>query len=123
MKLRASIAARSSAGGRELLAGGLAAFLASACCLGPLLLTMLGVAGAWIGNLTLLEPYRPLFIAAALAALFLAYRRIWRPAAACEPGQVCAQPQADRSYKVFFWIVVALVIVAVGFPLIAPWFY
>jgi mercuric ion transport protein len=113
-----------SGGGRSaLLIGGLAAILASTCCLGPLVLITLGVSGAWIGNLTLLEPYRPLFIGAALVALFFAYRRIWRAPAACETGQVCALPQVNRSYKAVFWIVVALVIVALGFPLIAPWFY
>ncbi len=51
-------------------AGGLAAITASTCCLGPLVLVALGFSGAWIGNLTVLEPYRPLFIGAALVALF-----------------------------------------------------
>jgi hypothetical protein len=50
-------------GSGALLAGGLAAILASTCCLGPLVLVALGLSGAWIGNLTLLEPYRPFFIA------------------------------------------------------------
>jgi mercuric ion transport protein len=59
-----------------LLAGGLAAVLASTCCLGPLVLVTLDFSGAWIGNLTALEPYRPLFIGAALVALFFAWRRI-----------------------------------------------
>lgn len=113
--------ARSGRG--ALLTGGLAAILASTCCLGPLVLITLGVSGAWISNLTLLEPYRPIFIGAAVVALFFAYRRIWRAPAGCEPGQVCALPQVNRSYKALFWIVVALVIVALGFPLLAPWFY
>ena len=51
------------AGSGALLVGGLAAILASTCCLGPLVLVALGLSGAWIGNLTLLEPYRPFFIA------------------------------------------------------------
>ena len=41
-----------------LAAGGLAAILASACCLGPLILVLLGFSGAWIANLAVLEPYR-----------------------------------------------------------------
>lgn len=106
-----------------LLTGGLAAILASTCCLGPLVLITLGVSGAWISHLTLLEPYQPLFIGAAVVALFFAYRRIWRPATDCAPGQVCARPSVNRRYKALFWIVVALVILALGFPLIAPWFY
>jgi MerT mercuric transport protein len=57
-------------GSGALVIGGLAAILASTCCLGPLVLVALGLRGAWIGNLTLLEPYRPVFIAGALVALF-----------------------------------------------------
>ena len=112
-----------SSGGGALQAGGLAAILASTCCLGPLVLITVGVSGAWISNLTVLEPYQPFFIGAAVIALLLAWRRIWRPAAACEPGQVCAVPQVKRTYKLLFGIVVVLVIIALGFPVIAPWFY
>jgi mercuric ion transport protein len=107
----------------SLMTGGLAALLASTCCLGPLVLITLGVSGAWISNLTALEPYRPAFILTAVIALFYAWRRIRRPAAHCEPGQVCAVPRVNRSYRMLFWVVTALVAVALGFPLIAPWFY
>jgi mercuric ion transport protein len=69
-------------GSGALLGGGLAAVLASTCCLGPLILVALGLSGAWIGNLTRLEPYRPFFIARALVALFFAGRHIFRPASA-----------------------------------------
>jgi mercuric ion transport protein len=106
-----------------LAVGGLAAILASACCLGPLLLLALGFSGAWIGNLTLLEPYRPIFIGAALLALVLAYRRIFRAPAACKPGEVCAIPKVRTTYKLLFWVVAALVSVALGFPYIVPFFY
>jgi len=106
-----------------LLAGGVAAILASTCCLGPLVLITLGFSGAWIANLTALEPYRPVFIAAALIALYFAWRRIWRPAAACRPGEVCAVPRVNSAYKALFWIVCALVMIALGFPYVAPWFY
>ncbi len=106
-----------------LLAGGLAAILASTCCLGPLVLVLLGVSGAWIGNLTLLEPYRPVFIGAALVALFFAYRRIFRPVEACAPGEVCAVPRVRAAYKVIFWIVAALIVIAFAFPYFLPLFY
>ena len=110
-------------GRAALAAGGLAAILASTCCLGPLVLITLGFSGAWISNLTLLEPYRPIFIGAALIALYFAYRRIFRPVAACEPGQVCAIPQVRTTYIALFWLVAALVVVALAFPYIAPLFY
>lgn len=106
-----------------LAAGGIAAVLASTCCLGPLALLALGFGGAWIGNLTKLEPYRPVFIGMALIALYFAYRRIYRAAGACEPGEVCAIPQVRTTYKVIFWIVAVLVLVALGFPYVLPFFY
>ena len=106
-----------------LAAGGLAAILASTCCLGPLVLVTLGFSGAWIGNLTALEPYRPIFIGVALVALFFAWRRIFRPVEACKPGEICAIPQVRTSYKLIFWIVVALVAVALAFPYVVPFFY
>ena len=112
-----------TAGGKALLAGGFAAIFASACCLGPLALIMVGVSGAWISHLTALEQYQPLFVSAALVALYFAWRQIWRPAAACEPGQVCATPHVKRAYKVLFGMVVAILVLALGFPLIAAWFY
>ena len=112
-----------SHGRGALLAGGLAAILASTCCLGPLVLVALGVSGAWIGNLTVLEPYRPLFIGAALVALLFAWRRIFRPATDCKQGEVCALPQVRTTYKVIFWIVVALVLIALAFPYVLPFFY
>ena len=111
------------AGGGALFAGGVAAILASVCCLGPLVLLMLGISGAWIGNLTRLEPYRPIFVGAALVALYFAHRRIFRPAADCEPGEVCAVPAVNRAYRILFWIVVALLAVALAYPLVAPLFY
>jgi len=110
-------------GSGALLVGGLAAILASTCCLGPLVLVALGLSGAWIGNLTLLEPYRPFFIAGALMALLFAGRRIFRPVQACQAGEVCAVPGTRRVYKIVFGIVSALVLVALVFPYVAKFFY
>lgn len=106
-----------------LLTGGLAAILASTCCLGPLVLLTLGISGAWIGNLTALEPYRPIFISVAVVALFFAGWQIWRPAVACARGEVCARPQVRRSYQLLFGVVTVLVLIALMFPYVAPWFY
>lgn len=106
-----------------LLTGGLAALLASTCCLGPFVLVGLGFSGAWIGNLTLLEPYRPIFLGAALIAMFFAWRRIYRSVESCKPGEVCAIPQVRTTYKLIFWMVAALLAVALGFPYVLPLFY
>ncbi len=112
--------------GRCALIGGvIAAIAASLCCIGPLVLVMLGVGGAWVGNLAVLEPFRPYFLGAALIALFFAWKKIYRApaAAACTPGSLCAMPQTNRLYKVLFWIVAVLVAAAFVFPYLAPLFY
>lgn len=112
--------------GRGALIGGVAAAIAaSLCCVGPLVLVMLGVGGAWVGNLAVLEPFRPYFLGAALIALFFAWKKIYRApaAAACTPGSLCALPQTNRVYKALFWIVAALIAVAFVFPYLAPLFY
>jgi mercuric ion transport protein len=103
-------------GRMALLTGGVAAILASTCCLGPLVLILLGFSGA-------LEPYRPFFIGVALMALYFAGRRMWRPVAACQPGEVCAMPQVRRSYQFLYGLVALLVLVALAFPYVAPLFY
>lgn len=111
--------------GKVTLAGSvLAAVGASVCCAGPLILLSLGIGGAWIGNLTAFEPYRPLFLAVAVGFLVLSYRKIYRPAAGnCAPGTVCAAPTVRRLYKVLFWSVAALVLLAATFTYFAPLFY
>lgn len=106
-----------------LAVGGVAAILASACCLGPLVLVSVGLGGAWVSNLQMLEPFRPAFIAAALIALFFAWKRIYRAPAACAPGDVCAVPAARQGYKAVFWVVAALVLIALAFPYVVPFFY
>lgn len=105
-----------------LLAAGAAALLASACCLGPLVLALAGVSGAWIGRLPGLEPYQPLFLIAAAVAMIAAGRRIWR-APACDDGRLCAAPAGKRAQKTIFVAIAGLLAIVLGFPLIAPYFY
>lgn len=106
-----------------LATGGLAAILASACCVGPLILVSIGLGGAWVSNLQVLEPLKPGFLGVALLAMIFAYRRIFRPVADCKPGEICALPQARLTYKITFWIVIALMLVAFTFPYFAHYFY
>lgn len=118
-----SVRISDKSGLHSLMAGALATLLASTCCLGPLALLTLGFSGAWISKLTVLEPYQPIFIGAALVALFFAGKRIWRPAAQCAPSELCALPRVRRAYQILFIGVCALLLMALVVPLIAPWFY
>ncbi len=121
--LREMRAPAERSGRGALAAGGLAAILASTCCLGPLALVALGFSGAWIGTLTKLEPYRPLFLGVALVSMAFAWRRIYRPVAECAPGEACALPRTRRLYKAIFWLVTALILVALAYPYVLPYFY
>jgi mercuric ion transport protein len=109
----------------SLVGGALAAIVASVCCLGPFVLVTVGISGAWISNLAAFEPYRPYAIAVALVCMVLAYRKIYATPApeACEPRTLCAVPQTRRIYKMMFWVVSAMVLIAMGFPYAARFFY
>ena len=86
------------------LAGGIAAAIgAGLCCAGPLVLLLLGVSGSWIGNLTLLEPYRPIFILLVVALFSFAGWKIYRPLENCEAGTACATPQVRKRRPIIFW--------------------
>lgn len=65
------------AGKSSLIAGVLAGIAASVCCVGPLVLLALGIGGTWVGNLTTMEPYRPIFIGLTLLFLGLAFRKLY----------------------------------------------
>ena len=69
------------------------------------------------------EPYRPIFIAIALIAIFFAWRRIYRRADDCNPDNTCATPNARKSYKVMFWLVAVLTLTALAYPYVVPLFY
>lgn len=106
-----------------LLGGIVAGIGASLCCAGPLVLLLLGFGGAWVSNLTLLEPYRPLFIAAALIALSIAYMQIFKPKSNCDVGKVCAKPQTNRLYKYLFVGGAVITVFAISSPYLIALFY
>jgi len=111
-------------GARESMAGGiLAAIGASLCCVVPLVLLALGISGAWIANLTALEPYRPVFIGLTVLFIALAYRRLHATAPACAPGEACADPATLSRQRSVFWAVVVLLGALLAVPWLAPLFY
>ncbi|TWO68044.1 mercuric transport protein [Caenimonas sedimenti] len=103
-------------------AAAVASFLASACCVAPLAFVLVGVSGAWIGQLAAFEPYQPIFLAVAALALILAWRKIWR-AQDCGDGRLCAAPAGKRAQKFTFLLVAGLLAIVLGFPFAAPLFY
>lgn len=106
-----------SGGARLLSLGGIAAALgAASCCVIPFALFTFGVSGAWIGNLTALEPYQPIFAAVALGFIGLgAWRQRRKVQIACADGY-CGTKRADRVARIGLWTASVLVVVAVVFP-------
>ncbi len=99
----------------------LGAIAASSCCIVPLVLFSLGVSGAWLGNLTALAPYQPIFVTVTVGSLVGGFWMVYRkPKVACAEGAHCARPVPRRIVELALWSATALVIVAVAFPFVAP---
>jgi mercuric ion transport protein len=100
--------------------GLLAALAAASCCVVPFALFLLGISGAWISNLTALEPYQPIFVAIAFGFLGYGFYLIYRkPAVVCTEGSYCAEPGSKRLAKIGLWAATVLVIMALGVPKLA----
>jgi mercuric ion transport protein len=115
-------AAQGGPRGAALLSVGgvLAALGAASCCVIPFALFLAGIGGAWIGNLTALEPYQPVFAAVALGFVgYGAYLVYWKPGPACADGSYCARPASGRMARIGLWSAGTLVVIAVGFPYLA----
>ncbi len=98
-----------------------AAIVASACCVGPLVLLLLGVSGAWISGLSKLEPFRPYFAAFTLGLLGLGFYLVYRkPKEACEPGSACANPTSRKRNKTALWIISVAAVALLASPYVLP---
>ncbi len=98
------------------LTGALVAGLAaSACCLGPLVLTIAGIGGA--ASALALEPYRPCLLVLTAGFLGLAFYLTYRrTVAACGPGQACARARVNRTGRILLCLVTIVVVLATTFP-------
>lgn len=95
-----------------------AAFLASLCCIGPVLFVTLGI-GA--GLASRFEPLRPYFTVLALAllavGLYTVYgRRARATDSVCEADGRCANPRARSRDKLVFWVATIVALLVLTFP-------
>ncbi|MEJ6020769.1 mercuric transporter MerT family protein [Ramlibacter sp. PS4R-6] len=107
-----------------LTLAGIAALLASTCCVLPLIFAVVGVSGAWIGQLRRMEPYSYPLTALAAASLLVAGWRIWRSAtpdaAQCE-AEACVRSNAAA--RRWFWALAALTVLPIALNQSAHLFY
>ena len=116
---RTTASRRSAAQRARLLsiAGIATALGAASCCVIPFLLFALGVSGAWIANLTALEPYQPVFAALTLGFIGWGAWRLRRKAKiACAEGGYCASERSDRIARIGLWMAAVLIVIALAFP-------
>jgi len=119
---------KDAAAGTALLLAGGAALLASTCCVLPLVLVLVGISGAWIGQLHRLAPYSPWLTGVAIVSLLAAAWWIYRPATAgasgaCAVGEGRACGALGALGRRWFWLVALLTAVPIAASLIAPGFY
>jgi mercuric ion transport protein len=99
-----------------------AAFLASLCCIGPLLFAALGITGA--AALMKFEQYRTHFTVVALLALgagfYFSYRK---PRVARGDDCGCEVPQRRRLGRALLWIATVVVMAIWSFPYFAERFF
>ena len=83
----------------------------------------LGIGGTWVGSLTAMEPYRPIFIGLTLLFLGQAFRRLYLVPPSCALGASCADPLTLRRQRLTFWLVAVLLAGLIAVPWLAPLFY
>lgn len=106
---------------RMIAAGGiLGALGASACCIVPLILMSLGISGAWIGNLTAMAPYKPIFIVITLGFLGYGFWKVYRKPKDCAQGEACARPLPNTVVKTALWGSTVVITLAIFWGSIAP---
>lgn len=109
---------------RSFAVAGIAGLLASACCIGPLVLASMGLGTIAAGIVAMFEPLRPVFILIAFAALGIVGWKIYRrPVTACEPGAACVVPRTGRTYEALFWVTAVVVLALITFPYYIALFY
>lgn len=103
------------------------AFIASACCVGPLVFALLGIGGA--GLLVAFEPYRPYFMALTFVLLGAGFYFTYRRSRASAPTTAgagdavscdCPAPRTNRAGRVMLWVATALVLAFLALPYVLP---
>ena len=100
-----------------------AAFLASLCCVGPLVFVTLGVGASLASRF---EPLRPVFTILTLGLLAIAFYSVYGARAAVDPGQesglscgpegACTVPRKRTKERVLLWAATLVALLLLTFP-------
>lgn len=97
----------------------IAALLASACCIGPVVFGLLGLTG--VGFIAKFEAYRPYLIAVTVFLLGVGFFFTYRKKSDCDSEAACASPRADQINKIVLWSVTAIALALLFAPTILSW--
>ncbi|MEZ5831848.1 MAG: mercuric transporter MerT family protein [Dongiaceae bacterium] len=98
--------------GLIVTSGLLGAIGASSCCVLPLALALVGVSGAWIGGLTALSAYQPIFLGIGALAVGLGFWRTYlRKRSACD-GPDCGTADSQRWTRAGLWFAAVVLLIA-----------
>ena len=128
MNLAASTKSAPPVGAASALTlAGIAALLASVCCVLPLVFVVVGISGAWISQLQRFEPYSPWLAGLALTSLGVAAFRLFSTKApldaACVRDNAATCRTVSAVARRWFWVIALLTAVPLVMPLLAPLFY
>ena len=93
-----------------IIAGG----LASACCIGPLIVVMLGLGSA--SAFIAMEPYRPIFVAITLALIALAGWKHW------QGRKICIANGCPPKKPILLWMLGGVAVFLLISPSLLPYF-
>ena len=105
----------------KIILSALTAIGASACCLLPLVLVMLGIGGSWISTLNVLEPYKIYFIGLTFVFLAFTFKQLYF-SKKCEDGTLCATRPVIKKQRIIFWIATVIIILIITSPYYIPLF-
>ena len=76
-----------------------------------------------MGNLSALEPYRPVLILLVFLFLGLAFRKLYFVPQRCDSEANCNADRTRNTQRIIFWIVPLLVLCLVAIPWLVPLYY
>lgn len=101
--------------------GVLASLIASICCVGPLVLTLLGISGA--AALVKFEVLRLPMIILVLALFGLAGLTLYKKRNSCETGSICTDPKKFKKMVSLYWIGLVIALLGITSPQWVAWIF
>jgi len=107
---------------KALVGGGvLAGIVASICCIGPVILTIMGVSGA--AALSKLDFLRTPMIIVVLIIFIVAGRSLYQKRNSCEPDSICADSKKYRMMVITYFLGLILAILGITSIYWINWFF